>query len=189
MSVRPANIIDALPIAQIQAEALVEALSAGLEKELSEYSRAQLEVGGLTSTWMSLIANPPSEDCHVLVADENGEVAGVAAIAPADPSMTEDDDPNGLDPETGALRQAFEITNFDIPARYADNDHGARMLAAITDIAREAGATEVQMWAIAGHDQTTRLLDSCGFAPRPLRRVMELDGGEIMEYLWWTVLD
>lgn len=189
LSVRPAAPDDALAIGQVQSLAMAEALSAGLERPISDSARAMLDVGQLASTWMMTIGNLPSPDCHVLVADANGEVEGFAVMAPAHPHIGPDDDENGLDRVTSQQRVAFEIHNFDVPSRYSAQEHEPRLLAAITDIARESGATEVHIWVIAGHDKQTQFLHNSGFAPRPVRRVTEIDGGEIMEYLWWAVLE
>lgn len=189
LSVRPASPDDALAIGQVQSLAMAEALAAGLARPLSDSARAMLDVGQLASTWMMTIGNLPSPDCHVLVADANGEVEGFAVMAPARAHVIDDDADDGTDPVTGETRVAFEVHNFDVPSRYASHEHEPRLLAAITDIARESGATEVHMWVIAGHDKQTQFLHNSGFAPRPLRRVTEIDGGEIMEYLWWAVLD
>lgn len=186
-SVRPARQEDALAIGQIQREAMLESISAGLERRASEAVGAQLEVGSLAATWMTTIASLPSDRHHVLVALADGVVEGFAAVAPADPIILKDDDASGLDSETGQPRVAYEITNFHVPLRFSRAGHDARLLAAITDLCEDA--TELHIWAIAGYDQLTHFLDASGFAPRPLRRHAEVDGGEIREHLWWTTLE
>lgn len=189
LSVRPATPNDALAIGEVQADAMAEALSAALERDLSHETRASLDGSQLASTWMMTIGNMPSEDHHVLVADSGGTVQGFAAVVPAEPIILDGDDPAGLDADTGEPRVAFEITNFDVPQRFADAEHEARLLAAITDIIKDSGGTELHMWVIAGNDAQTQFLNSAGFAPRPVRRVAEVDGGEVAEHLWWTLLN
>ena len=189
LSVRPATPNDALAIGEVQADAMAEALSAALERDLSHETRASLDGSQLASTWMMTIGNMPSEDHHVLVADSGGTVQGFAAVVPAEPIILDGDDPAGLDADTGEPRVAFEITNFDVPQRFADAEHEARLLAAITDIIKDSGGTELHMWVIAGNDAQTQFLNGAGFAPRPVRRVAEVDGGEVAEHLWWTLLD
>ena len=186
-SVRPARPSDALAIAQVQREAMLEAISAGLEHRASTVVGAQLEVGSLAAAWRATIENLPSERHHVLVAVAGDVVEGFAAVAPSPAVILTGDDESGLDAATGQPRVAYEITSFCVPLRVGSAGHDARLLAAITDIC--ADATELHTWAIAGHDQFTHLLDASGFAPRPLRRHAEVDGEEIREHLWWTTLD
>lgn len=171
---------------QLQAEAMFEAISAGLDRRASDVVRSQLEVGSLASTWMMTIGNLPSDKHHVLVAVTGNEVQGFAAVAPSAPAILDGDDEDGLDAETGEPRIAYEITNFHVPMKNAGQGHEARLLAAITDILVDA--TEIHMWVIAGYDQQTHFLNGSGFAPRPIRRVAEIDGGEVAEHLWWTTL-
>lgn len=185
-SVRPARRDDSLPIGQLQAEAMIEAISAGLDRRASDVVRSQLEVGTLASTWMMTIGNLPTEQHHVLVAVNGDEVQGFAAVAPVAPAILKGDDEEGLDSETGQPRVAYEITNFHVPIKHNGEGHEARLLAAITDILTDA--TEIHMWVIAGYDQQTHFLDASGFAPRPIRRIAEIDGGEVAEHLWWTTL-
>ncbi|MEW6885655.1 hypothetical protein [Trueperella pyogenes] len=186
-SVRPARPEDALAIAQVQREAMLEAISAGLERRASAAVGMQLEVGSLAATWMNTLERLPSPHHHVLVAVAGTEVAGFAAAAPAAPIVLEGDDEYGLDAETGLPRVAYEMTNFHVPLRFSRGGHEARLLAAMTDLLTEA--TEIHTWAIAGYDQLTHFLNASGFAPRPLRRHADVDGGQIREHLWWTTLN
>lgn len=188
LSVRPATPADALAIAQIQAASMIEAISAALEGSPSAATKAMFEVGALTSTWQASINNVP-QNVHVLVADANREVQGLAVMVPAEPIILDGDAPTGLDAETGEPRIAFEITNFDVPARFAAQQHEPRMLAALTDLAKQAGATEIHQWVIAGYDKQTQFLSNAGFAPRPIRRVTTIDGNEVAEHVWWALLD
>lgn len=188
LSVRPAVLSDALAIGQVQSEALLEAIGAGLGRMPGASARMALDVGLLTSVWQDTLVRPAILGHHVLVADADGRVEGLVVLAPADPVVMDDDDPAGLDAESGQPRIAFEIQAFDVPSRFASQQHEPRMLAAVTDIAKDAGATEIHMWVIAGHDKMTNLLSQCGFRARPLRRVAQIDGGEVAEFLWWALL-
>lgn len=159
-----------------------------MDAPLSDTARSQLGADSFAGSWFMTIGNLPSEEHHVLVALEGEEVQGFAALVPADPVILDDDDPAGIDPDTGRERVAFELTNLDVPERFRDREHEARLLAAATDIAHEHGATEIHMWVIAGNDSQTQFLGGAGFGPRPIRRVAEVDGSEIAEHLWWTLL-
>ncbi|WP_126415825.1 GNAT family N-acetyltransferase [Trueperella bialowiezensis] len=185
-TVRPARSADALSVGQLQSAAMFEAISAGMDRRASDAVRAQLEVGSLATTWQATIENLPSPDHHVLVATDDGAVEGFAAVAPAAPMILDGDDADGLDAETGEPRVAYEITNFHVPMAHSGKGHEARLLAAITDTVTDA--TEIHTWVIAGYDQLTHLLSGSGFAPRPIRRVADVDGAEIAEHLWWTTL-
>ncbi|WP_216381435.1 hypothetical protein [Arcanobacterium phocae] len=188
LSVRPALPQDALAIGRVQSEAMFEAISAGLERTPGVGVRMMLDVGSLASVWTNTLSRPAIPGYHVLVADANEKVEGLAVLAPADPVILNDDDPDGRDVETGEQRIAFEIQAFDVPSRFATQQHEPRMLAALTDIAKNAGATEIHIWVIAGHDKMTNLLTQTGFRARPLRRVAQIDGGEVAEFLWWALL-
>ncbi|QJC21585.1 hypothetical protein [Arcanobacterium buesumense] len=188
LSVRPALPQDALAIGHIQSEAMFEAISAGLGRTASGEVRMMLDVGSLASTWTDTLSRPAIPGYHVLVADANETVEGFAVLAPADPIILDDDDPDGLDSETGKKRISREIQAFDVPSRFATQQHEPRMLAALTDIAKDAGATEIHIWVIAGHDKMTNLLSQSGFQARPLRRVAQIDGSEVAEFLWWALL-
>ncbi|USR79992.1 hypothetical protein [Arcanobacterium pinnipediorum] len=188
LSVRPAVVSDALAIGQIQSEAMLEAISAGMGTSPGLATRMMLDVGALASVWTDTLSRPAIAGYHVLVADANETVEGLAVLAPADPVILEGDDPHGFDEETGRKRLAFEIQAFDVPSRLATQQHEPRMLAALTDIAKDAGATEIHIWVIAGHDKMTNLLTQTGFRARPLRRVANVDGGEVAEFLWWALL-
>lgn len=165
---------------------MMEAISAGLDRRASDSVRAQLEVGTLASTWMMTIGNMPSTNHQILVAINDDEVRGFAAVAPSAPAILDGDDQGGLDSETGQPRVAYEITNLHVPLKFAGEGHEARLLAAITDTVEDA--TELHMWVIAGYDQLTHFLNASGFAPRPIRRVAKVDDGEVAEHLWWTTL-
>lgn len=167
---------------------MIEAISAALERTPSDATKAMLEVGALSATWQASIENMP-HNVHVLVADAHGEVEGLAVMVPAKPIILDSDDPSGLDAETGEPRVAFEITNFDVPSRFTSQQHEPRMLAALTDLAKQSGATEIHQWVIAGYDKQTQFLTNAGFAPRPVRRVTTIDGTEVAEHVWWALLD
>lgn len=185
VSVRLAVPDDALAIAQIQRTAMLEAIEAGLERAPSAEVSAQLEVGGLASAWLAAIKAAPKGH-YLLVARRGAALEAFASVSPAEPVILDGDPADGTDPETGAPRVAYEITNFLVPRANQGQGHEARLMAAITDTVE---ATELHIWAIAGHDPLTHVLTSTGFAPRPLRRVAKIDGGEVTEHLWWTTLE
>ncbi len=98
----------------------------------------------------------------VLVAVENGTVAGFVASAPA------------ADPDSGPGE--VEIAEIAVAPAAAGRGHGSRLLAAWADVSSTAGATTGQMW-VADTDHPLRdLLSAVGFAPDGAKRVLDLDG-------------
>ncbi|MDO5025543.1 MAG: hypothetical protein Q4E03_03375 [Trueperella sp.] len=184
LSVRAARIADAAAIGEIQVQTLPAAIQSGTDQPLElAFSAAEL-----AAQWEHTIANLPGPNFWVLVAVAGEVVQGFAAVMPAEPVILEGDDATGLD-DDGIPRVAFEITNLDVPAQFATAGHAERLLAAATDLANEAGGREVHMWVIAGNDPQTQLLGGAGFAPRPVRRVAEINGAEIAEHLWWALIE
>ncbi|WFN89725.1 hypothetical protein P8A24_05825 [Arcanobacterium wilhelmae] len=186
-SVRPALPSDAGAIGAIQAVTLPAAVRAGTDQHIPDEA-FPFTADVLAQSWSQTLENLPSLEHFVVVAIENQQVEGFAAMAPAEPIILDGDPDGGLDPETGAARVAFEITNFEVDPRFASHEHDARLMAALTDIARGEGATELHIWAIAGNDAVTSILSRTGFAPRPFRRVAQIAGANIAEHLWWVTL-
>lgn len=183
LSVRVARVEDATKIGEIQSQTLPAAIQAGTDHPLD----LAFSASELAQQWERTIVNLPGANYWVLVAVADEDIQGFAAVIPAEPVILEGDDATGLD-DDGEPRIAFEITNLDVPAQFADSGHAARLLAAATDLASEAGGREVHMWVIAGNDSQTQLLGGAGFAPRPVRRVAEVGGAKIAEHLWWALI-
>ncbi|MGV9182242.1 N-acetyltransferase family protein [Arcanobacterium canis] len=186
-SVRPALPTDAEAIGMIQATTLPAAVRSGTDAHIRDDAFA-FTATDLIAAWQSTLMHLPSAKHCVLVALSGQQVEGFAAMAPSDPYVLDGDQVDGYDPETGFPRVAFEITNFEVDPRFRSAGHEARLMAALTDIAREGGATELHIWAIAGNDAVTSVLSQTGFVPRPLRRSAEISGTQITEHLWWVTL-
>lgn len=85
-------------------------------------------------------------------------------------------------------RRSFLISNFAVRADLAAAGHEGRLLAAVTDILRSQGATELYIWAFASDEWTTGFLGKAGFAPGGIRSAFEIDGKKAVQHLWWTTL-
>lgn len=211
MAVRLATEDDAGAIAHVQARSYPEKLVRILQKPLSSATSAQFDEKSFEAIWATTLHHL-SPYHRVLVATHGDLVVGFATVAPTEPvpatqyNMSTDhsdalSNKPGTDqgarshgsgtPASGSTPQApvaYELAGFDVIASHLGNGHHARLLAAATDIIREAGGTEVYIWALAGDDVTTRYLDEAGFAPRGFARGYEIDAEQVTEQLWWATL-
>jgi len=85
-------------------------------------------------------------------------------------------------------RVVYEFTALEVAASDQRQGHGSRLLAAATDIARGRGATEAQLWVLAGDDAHTSFLASAGFAPSGLRRSLDIGGSIAIQHCWHAEL-
>ncbi|AWE43463.1 GNAT family N-acetyltransferase [Actinobaculum sp. 352] len=107
---------------------------------------------------------------------EASGVSGRVRTAPTDGNH-----PTGKPP---ASRMVYEFTALEVAESDQRQGHGSRLLAAATDIARSRGATEVQLWVLAGDDAHTSFLASAGFAPSGLRRRLDIAGEIATQHCW-----
>ena len=105
----------------------------------------------LAMVWASGILNPPTTRHQLLVAVEEQQVLGYAAIGPGQ-------DPDA-DPGTAELL-ALEVD----PAQQR-NGHGSRLLAAAVDHARAQGAVELIAWCLVSDESRRAFLQSAGWGP------------------------
>jgi GNAT superfamily N-acetyltransferase len=102
--------------------------------------------------WAEAVSAPPSPRHRLLVAVDEGVIAGFAAHAPAG-------DPDQDPATTGEL-----LTLLVDPARQRAG-HGSRLLAATVDHLRDDGCTTVVTWVFAADDVLRAFLASAGWAP------------------------
>ncbi len=184
-SVRPACSTDATRIGTIQARAMHELIVQVIGAPITNATRTQLNAENFAQTWQNTINTLPSPNHHVLVAINAAEICGFSALIPCEPL-----DFSQLNPtqEVSENRTAYEITNFDFSSEFIGQDHEARMLAAITDIVRDANGNEIYIWVFAGDELRARILNEVGFAPCGARRNFIIDEHEVTQHLWWTTL-
>ena len=94
-------------------------------------------------------------DGHILVADIDGEVAGLAVVFARVPFEE-------LDEPTGDYALVAELVVRD---RYRRQGIGGALLQASEQCAREAGATELRIGVLSGNEGARRLYRLKGFAP------------------------
>lgn len=102
--------------------------------------------------WAEAVAAPPSKRHRLLVAVDDGVIAGFAAHGPA---SEPDHDPA----TTGEL-----LTLLVDPA-HGRSGHGSRLLAATADHLREDGCTTAVTWLFAADETLRGFLASAGWAP------------------------
>lgn len=102
--------------------------------------------------WTEAVTAPPSPRHRLLVAVEEGTIAGFAAHAPAsDP----DQDP----------RTTGELLTLLVDPAHTRSGHGSRLLAATIDHLRDDGCTTAIAWVFAADEVLRRFLESAGWAP------------------------
>ncbi|MFC5369892.1 GNAT family N-acetyltransferase [Arcanobacterium bovis] len=188
-SVRPAHAGDVEEIGRIQAQSMHESLVRALEAPLAPATAAQFDSVAFAQAWLQSLQNLPSAEHHIVVATDGEGVCGFASFAPTEALNLPDDQRFAPDAEFFDREpHAYEILNFDVDSGAQDPDHGARLLAAITDMVANAQGNEIYVWVFPTDDALTRMLDAAGFAPRGLRRNFEVDGKDVIQHLWWTTL-
>lgn len=164
----------------------------------------------LTAGWEHAVLEPPSPEHHVLVATLGEEIVGILGLAPTEGAPAEGTEaldspatpvPSGADgaapaaadssgsddPAEEAPVRAVEVTALGVsPARQREG-HGSRLLAAASDLAREAGAQVLLVWAVTGDESLTSFLDAVGMRPTASRRELPVGEG-ITEVCWAAVL-
>lgn len=175
VSVRPAVEPDAPLLAAIQLAAWQER---GL---LSAEHREQVDDAAVSEQWHTAITRPPSAGHRVITAMAGPDVVGFLAFAPAE--LPADLPAGTVDP------QPAEIITLEVTKDRTRAGHGARLLAACADLAREAGYDGLVTWSSRDDEARTRFLTSAGFAPAGLRRTLTTGAAdEVVENLWRATL-
>ena len=130
-------------------------------------------LGAVTSVdaeaaWGAAVSDPPGPRHAVLVAVARGaaggdDVVGLAAVAP-----TSDED---LSPATTSELLTLLV---DVPRRR--EGHGARLLAAVSDLQAAAGTSLLTTWLFDADAVTQAWLGGAGWEPDGARRDLDVDG-------------
>ena len=150
-SVRVARETDAPAVGLVQAVVWREAYAAVLPEEVL----ATFEPQAFASVWRQSLASPPQGVYRLLAACAGDQVVGFASIGPSQ-------DPDAS-PETG------ELSALGVHPDARRVGHGSRLLNAVVDTLRGAGATRMHTWVLAS-DEATRGVPARRWA-RPGRRV------------------
>lgn len=207
--VREARAEDLEAVGAVHAAAMTASLDAAHravhDVGVPEGVRAAVSAPVLTAGWRDAVCAPPSPAHHVLVATQDGEVVGLAALAPlpdvrqggptdagraGTPSSVDGVGlgPTGADGATagpagaGPVRAA-ELTALAVSPDHQRAGHGSRLLAAAVDLARADGAGVLLVWAVRGDESLTRLLAGAGLVPTGASRSLPVGRG-VTEACW-----
>lgn len=162
VSVRPAGVEDAEPIAGIQAAAWRTAYTELLPRELLD----ALDSAEAVEQWRASVAAPPSPHHRVLVALAGGTPVGFAAVAPSEDADAEE--------EADA-----ELTALCVAPGHTGQGHGSRLVNAAVDHLRGGGFRRVRVW-LSTHgrtdDDVRRFLAGAGWEPDGAQRSLDLYG-------------
>lgn len=194
--VRPATPLDAAAIGDIQVRTMRAALVAALGKRLPTRVENELKPEIFARSWDHAMTSPPSPAHLVFSAVSDGEVVGFAALAPTtlqslDPGSSEPSDENETESNEEARQShgVVEVTALEVPPAYQRAGHGSRLLAAAASSAIEQGASELQIWVLAGDDAHTSFLTAAGFAPSGLRRDLQVGEDLASQHCWHAFLN
>jgi GNAT superfamily N-acetyltransferase len=175
-SVRPARPEDAPEIARIQLVTWRTAYRSVLPAALLD----EWDEDAATSAWRSAAASPPTPGHGVLVAREGETPVGFVAFGPAE--LTGDERPHPAGPTT-------ELSTLLVEPRWGRRGHGSRLLAAVVDITRAAGAARLQTWLLEPDAVSAGFLQSAGWAPDGWARTLDTGTAPLREVRWHTLLD
>jgi len=151
VSVRPARPTDAEFVAKVQLETWQAAYG-----DLLPAEALALPLDKTAAVWLNAIEAPPTSRHRVLVACEQGEVVGFAAIEPVD--------------------EGAELSALLVEPRWGRRGHGSRLIAACADHWRGDGVALAVTWAFEADTVMIAFLESAGWAFDGLGR--GLDTGE-----------
>jgi ribosomal protein S18 acetylase RimI-like enzyme len=151
VSVRPARGSDAPAVAA----ATIDAWRASYAGLLPAEVLTGLDLDAATAQWRAAIED--SGESLLLVACAGAKVAGYASIGPGD-------GPGG------------ELGEIVVRPEERRHGHGSRLLSAAVEHLRSRGIASVYTWAGDQDEARTRFLESAGFAPDGVARVLDLDG-------------
>lgn len=157
-SVRTAWAADAEAIGQVQARAWLRTYAEVLPKPVLN----DIDATAFAQVWRQAITRPPSAKHRVLVALDEGTVAGFAATTPSD-------DPDA-EPTDG------EIVAFHIDPNAHGRGHGSRLVAAVADTLRADGFTHARIWVVVEDDGLRTFLESAGWGADSAHRTLDLTG-------------
>jgi GNAT superfamily N-acetyltransferase len=184
--VRAARPEDARAIAGVQLltwrTAYATALPAGVLDALDE--------DDVAAQWASAITAPPTGGHRVLVACEGGmrpgsdeTVVGFAAAGPAGPEdlAGPDTDSEAQEPDAGWEESTVAVGPLLVEPRWGRRGHGSRLLAAVVDLARADGVAHGVAWILDADQASRKFLESAGWRPDGIGRLLDMDGSAVGE--------
>jgi GNAT superfamily N-acetyltransferase len=145
--VRLARTSDVDGIAAVNVRAWRQRFSTTLPESLL----ASLDADDIAMVWASGILNPPTPGHRLLVAVDDGDVVGYAAIGPS--------------PDPDADARTVELVALEIDPDRQRQGHGSRLMAAAIDHARGAGMESGTTWCPLDDESRRAFLQSAGWGP------------------------
>ena len=167
VSVRPARRDDAGEIARIQ----VDTWRTGYRDLLPVPIIESLSPEAAEPAWTEAVEAPPTDQHHVLVAEEQQWLVGFAALAPVDTAE------EGI----ADVSHTAQIAPLLVEPRWGRRGHGSRLLAAAVDHARADGFTRLITWVPAGDGASLSFYRSAGWDTDGFARVLDTGAGEMRE--------
>lgn len=163
--VRPLRTDELPDVARIQHAARLASYPAFLPDDVvAGLDRAQAE-----ASWRQLAQLAPQQRPEVLVAVDDDQICGFAAVGAAG------------DPDTGD--QDAQLLDLAVDPEHRSAGHGSRLLSAAMEAAANGGAARVYTWLPAAGTQAHDFLISAGWAPDGAERTLDLrgDGAVLVE--------
>lgn len=167
---------------RIQAQAMQADLQSHLG-QIGPQTLALIDPEQITRAWQQALFSPPSPKHHLLTAVNEGQVVGLAAIAPAPQMLVQPKQSPLAEKNADAEIVALEVADWE--NNLAD---ASRLVNAIGDMLRLSGASRVQIWLAAGAQEKIRFFSECGFAPAGLRQGLKVGHESMVQHLWFTDL-
>jgi GNAT superfamily N-acetyltransferase len=149
----------------------VDTWRAGYANILPPPVLAGLDPAALAQGWRAAVSAPPSLAHHLLVAMEGEWRVGFVAFGP-------DADVQPGDP---APDRTAAIGLLLVEPRWGRRGHGSRLLAAVADLAREAGATRLVAWVPIADTSSLEFYRSAGWEADGLQRSLDTGAGVVNE--------
>ena len=168
MIIRPALASDAFAIAQTHVKSWQHAYASFLPASYL----ASLSVDARCKMWQAAIAKGAPK---VMVAEQNGHIAGFAAIGPSR--------------DEGALAQDFEIWAIYLAPEYWGQGIGGQLWHALREFSVQCGAQSVSLWVIADNTRAMHFYEAHGFERQADSLThFELGGVSLQEVRYTQVL-
>lgn len=167
VSVRPAVAADADEIGRIQNDTWQLAYA----KLLPEPVLQALTPERFAASWQQAITTPPSPLHRVLVASDGPATVGFVAFGPDADRLPEDPEP-----ET-----TVAVSTLLVEPRWGRRGHGSRLLAAVADLAREAGMTRLVAWVPAADTASLEFYRGAGWEADGRQRSLDTGAGTVPE--------
>lgn len=174
VSVRPAAAADVAELARIQLDTWRLAYQTVLPAPVLD----ALDAGEIAASWRAAITAPPSANHSVLVAMEGEFRVGFTAFGPDADHQPQDPHPDS----TAAISMLL------VEPRWGRRGHGSRLLAAVADLAGEAGISRLVAWVPVADTASLQFYRSAGWEADGLRRDLETGAGTVTELRLHTAL-